>query len=51
LPNRLATESITAVIEARYHKPWLSWGDIIKEGKNMDNNKPRDEFWNMFKVS
>jgi len=39
------------VIEARYHKPWLSWGDIIKEGKNMDNNKPRDEFWNMFKVS
>jgi hypothetical protein len=51
LPNRLATESITAVIEARYQKPWLSWGEIINEGKNMANNKPRDEFWNMFKVS
>lgn len=49
LPNRLATESITAVIEARYQKPWLSWGAIIAEGKNMANNKPRDEFWNMFK--
>jgi hypothetical protein len=39
------------VIEARYQKPLLSWGDITTEGKNTDNNKPRDEFWNSFKVS
>ena len=51
LPNRLATESITTVIEGKYQKPWPSWGDITKEGKNMANNKPRDEFWNTFKVS
>jgi len=45
LPNRLVTEAITIVIQAVYKKPWLTWGAIKFEDKNMVNQvKPSDEF-------